>query len=171
MTIATSGAEGGQPLSSTVHDFFWGHNMVIYEAFGLTESSGPITLSTPFQDGWRPGSVGKSLDGAEIKLHKETSEIIVRGPCACAGYFKDVSGLNNKLFDPQGWLHTGLTGNLDPVGFLYITGRIEPSGRIRSDTTSDGSSTNDLEDYQEGLKISDVSVVAATVFPEGVRDF
>lgn len=64
---------------------------------------------------------GHPLPGVEIKL-TEDGEILSRGPDLFVGY-TDAS-LTAKVFDDDGWYHTGDVGVLDDDGYLTITDRI-----------------------------------------------
>lgn len=75
-------------------------------------------------------TVGKPLDGAEIKLVDETNkevpygeigEVVVRGPHCQPGYYNDPSSTQEAWQD--GWFHTGDLATFDPEGRLTIRGR------------------------------------------------
>jgi acyl-CoA synthetase (AMP-forming)/AMP-acid ligase II len=56
----------------------------------------------------------------EIKLTEE-GEILSRGPDLCLGYTDEE--LTRRVFDDDGWYHTGDIGVLDDDGYLTITDR------------------------------------------------
>jgi acyl-coenzyme A synthetase/AMP-(fatty) acid ligase len=84
----------------------------------------------------RPGSVGRPLDGTEVRILGQdgralppgaTGEIIVAGPHVMAGYWR-APELTVSVFRRPGpgdriWLHTGDFGHLDADGYLYFDGR------------------------------------------------
>ena len=49
-------------------------------------------------------------------------EIIVKGEHVMLGYYKNEKD-THAVLDPDGWLHTGDMGTVDPDGTLYIRGR------------------------------------------------
>lgn len=100
----------------------------------LTETS-PV-ISAESRDGARPGTVGRVLDGIEVRIDNPDSEmvgeILVRGPNVMQGYFKDPLSTAEVL--SEGWYRTGDLGNFDQDGFLKVCGRVKnlivtPNGR------------------------------------------
>ncbi len=110
---------GAAPISLDIIRWFHAIGVPIYEGYGMTESSGVISLNTA--DAQRPGSVGKPLPGCEVRI-ADNGEILVKGGNVFAGYWNKPEKTAEDL---QGeWLHTGDVGELKE-GFLYITGRIK----------------------------------------------
>ena len=68
------------------------------------------------------GSVGKALEGTEIKI-ADNGEIWLKGPHIMKGYYKDPEATAEVM--EGDWFKTGDVGRLDDDGFLYITGRIK----------------------------------------------
>jgi acyl-CoA synthetase (AMP-forming)/AMP-acid ligase II len=68
----------------------------------------------------RAGTDGHPLDGCEIRLAAD-GEIQSRGPDCFAGYTDEA--LTARVFDDEGWYHTGDIGVLDDDGYLQITDR------------------------------------------------
>jgi long-chain acyl-CoA synthetase len=102
--------------------------LVLREGYGLTEASPVVTTSTGIEP--RIGSVGKALEGVEVRLVDghgdpvlagDAGEILVRGLNVFAGYWNDPEATARVLRD--GWLHTGDIAVADEDGYLYIVDR------------------------------------------------
>ncbi len=109
---------GAAPISQDVIEFFASLDLTIHEVYGQSEDCGPTSFNVKGQT--RYGTVGKPLSGTEVKI-AEDGEITVRGPHVFQGYYKDEAATAATLVD--GWLLTGDLGELDPDGYLKITGR------------------------------------------------
>jgi long-chain acyl-CoA synthetase len=114
--VAISGAA---PISPEVIDYFQALGVPLVEGYGQTESSAVITLQPP---GFSPpGTVGKSLDGLELRL-ADDGEILAKSPGVMLGYYKEAAATRAAI-DDEGFLHTGDVGELDDQGRLSITDR------------------------------------------------
>ncbi|TDC15392.1 long-chain fatty acid--CoA ligase [Streptomyces sp. 8K308] len=100
---------GGSPLDRRLNLFFYGCGVVVYEGYGLTETTSAATLIPPLAP--RPGTVGHPVPGAAVRI-ADDGEVLVRGDTVAAG-----------VADPGAWLATGDLGSLDEDGYLRITGR------------------------------------------------
>jgi long-chain acyl-CoA synthetase len=109
---------GAAPINKDVIEFFASLDIVIYEVYGQSEDTGPTSINMP--GATRFGSVGPALPGVEVKIAPD-GEILVKGPNVFLGYFKEPEATKETLVD--GWLHSGDLGEIDPDGFLSITGR------------------------------------------------
>lgn len=110
---------GGSHLSDEITHFFEFCGIPLYQGYGLTETTGPVTVNTPFNN--KIGSVGKVVRGMSLKINSE-GEILVRGSQVVKKYLNENS--ENKLdLDPNGFLKTGDIGKIDDQGFLFITDR------------------------------------------------
>jgi long-subunit acyl-CoA synthetase (AMP-forming) len=113
------------PLSIETAEFFMALNILIFEAFGMSETAGPVTFNAPKTKtnklSWRTNSCGKEITGVELKI-ADDGELLIRGACTCRGYFKNPEETAN-LIDEDKWIHTGDIGTIDADGFLYITDR------------------------------------------------
>ena len=117
LELISSGSAALQPRLARV---FSAAGMTIAEGYGMTESSPVITVSEEGNNGLRFGSVGKPIDGVEVKIAKD-GEILCKGPNVMQGYYKDPEKTAETIVD--GYLHTGDIGEIDADGFLKITDR------------------------------------------------
>jgi len=113
------GVSGAAPLSTDVMEFFHALGMPVIEGYGLTETASSATVNEPAN--FRIGTVGRPVDGAEVRL-AEDGEILIRSDSVFAGYYKDPEATAAALTD-DGWLRTGDVGEIDEEGFLRITDR------------------------------------------------
>jgi long-subunit acyl-CoA synthetase (AMP-forming) len=107
------------PIARETLEFFLSLGIPIMEVYGMSECTGPTTLSLPGQV--RTGWAGKAMPGAEVELAPD-GEILMRGPHVFLGYYRDESATQETL-DEEGWLHSGDIGELGDDGFLRVTDR------------------------------------------------
>jgi fatty-acyl-CoA synthase len=117
-------------------DFEERHDVRIFQAWGMTETSPVATYARPREGEhddayWdNRAKQGRPLpwvelrlvadDGAEVPWDgNSTGEIEVRGPWIAAGYFRED---DEEKFD-SGWLRTGDIAAVDEKGFVQITDR------------------------------------------------
>ena len=100
----------------------------ILEGYGCTESSAVISSNPP--GARRPGSVGRPIDGCEVRILDdddeplpacEDGEICVRSRFVMAGYWHAPE--ETAAATRGGWLHTGDIGHLDGDGYLFVVDR------------------------------------------------
>lgn len=113
---------GSAPVAPEVLDYFMSVNMPILELYGMSEASGPHTINRPDLGYWRSGSVGRPVEGAEVKIDSpdENGEGEVRGTpigwvvkWEVGGARCHAHGLSPTDADPDAWagyLH-GLPGH------------------------------------------------------------
>ena len=111
---------GSAALQSRLTKVFCAANIPVMEGYGLTETSPVISVNDMRNGGFRVGTVGKVLDGVEVKI-AEDGEILCKGPNVMIGYYKDETQTAEVLKD--GYFHTGDIGEIDADGFLKITDR------------------------------------------------
>ena len=114
----TRGSSGGSSLSRELSLFYEGIGLRLHDGYGLTESSGGITMQPLGRE--KSGTVGRPLPGTEVRT-ADDGEILVRGPSVFQGYVGDEGRTRGAL--RGGWLATGDIGRLDSEGYLTITGR------------------------------------------------
>ena len=114
---------GAAPISPEIIHYFKWMGITIYEAYGMTETTGVISCNKP---GFvKIGSVGQLLPETEVKI-ADDGEICVRAPQNIKEYYKNEEA-TNELLKPGSndsfWLHTGDVGHIDEDGYLFITDR------------------------------------------------
>lgn len=112
---------GAAPISSSLLAWYKELGLEILEVYGMTENMGYSHGNLAGQS--RQGYVGKPNPSVEVKIG-EGGEVLVRSPTNMIGYYKDAEKTREAL-DPDGFLHTGDVGVIEPDGSLRITGRIK----------------------------------------------
>ncbi|MDX6361492.1 MAG: long-chain acyl-CoA synthetase [Streptomyces sp.] len=109
---------GGSPLDRNLNLFFAAAGIIVYEGYGLTETTAAATIVPPLAP--RPGTVGLPIPGTAIRIAPD-GEVLVRGGVVFGAYWNNPAATDAVLSD--GWFATGDLGSLDEDGFLTITGR------------------------------------------------
>ena len=110
---------GGAALSERLCHFFRGVGVTVLEGYGLTETTGAVTVNRPDRN--KIGTVGLPLPGVAVKIGDE-GEILLSGPNVYRGYWQNEAA-TKETFAEDDWFRTGDIGELDEEGFLRITGR------------------------------------------------
>jgi long-chain acyl-CoA synthetase len=106
---------GGAMLGRRLALFFAGAGIVVYEGYGLTETTAAATVNPPLAP--RFGTVGRPLPGTAVHID-DHGEVLVRGPQVFDRYWG-----GDEPVTTDGFLATGDLGELDADGYLTITGR------------------------------------------------
>ncbi|MFD3655581.1 AMP-dependent synthetase/ligase [Streptomyces sp. 24-1644] len=109
---------GGSGMDRRLGLFFAGAGVLVYEGYGLTESTAAATANPPERT--RYGTVGQPIPGTTVHI-ADDGEVWVHGANIFSGYLGDPKATDATLRD--GWLATGDLGALDEDGYLTITGR------------------------------------------------
>jgi fatty-acyl-CoA synthase len=136
-SLSNAACGGSAVPRQLMKDFQERHDVRIFQAWGMTETSPVATYSRPHEGKhddqyWNDrAKQGRPLPWVELRLvddaggevpwdGESTGEIEVRGPWVATHYFKDESG--EDKFD-RGWLRTGDIAAVDAKGFVQITDR------------------------------------------------
>lgn len=111
---------GSAPLQPRLAKVFTAAGMTIAEAYGLTETSPAISVNDMRNKGLKIGTVGKIIDGVEVKIAQD-GEIWCKGPNVMKGYYKSPE-LTAEVMEGD-FFKTGDIGEIDGDGFLKITDR------------------------------------------------
>jgi long-chain acyl-CoA synthetase len=135
---------GGAALSREVAEFIDSLGIVVYEGYGLTETSPVATTNVPGSR--KIGSVGRPIPGVRVEIDPATAErkpaengkperiegeIIIYGPNVMKGYLKRPEE-SAAILTKEGGLRSGDMGYIDPHGFLFITGRIKEQYKLEN---------------------------------------
>ncbi len=132
---------GGAAISRDVAEFIDGIGVMVYEGYGLTETS---PISTANYPGHRKiGSVGRALPGVRVVIDasstggkktdsgRDEGEIVVYGPNVMQGYHNRPEE-NAAVFTKDGGFRTGDMGYIDADGYVFITGRIKEQYKLEN---------------------------------------
>ncbi|MDT0391240.1 AMP-dependent synthetase/ligase [Streptomyces dubilierae] len=109
---------GGSPLDRELNLFFYAAGILIYEGYGLTETTAAATIVPPLAP--RPGTVGLPVPGTAVRI-ADDGEVLIKGGIVFTAYWNNPAATGEALDD--GWFATGDLGSLDEDGYLTITGR------------------------------------------------
>ncbi|MFE6554169.1 AMP-dependent synthetase/ligase [Streptomyces sp. NPDC057746] len=109
---------GGSPLDRDLNLFFYAAGIIVYEGYGLTETTAAATIVPPL--GPRPGTVGLPVPGTAVRI-ADDGEVLIQGGVVFGAYWNNRAATDAVL--GEGWFATGDLGSLDQDGYLTITGR------------------------------------------------
>ena len=117
---------GGAPMNQETEAFLLKIKFPITVGYGMTECAPLISFTTAAL--FKAGSCGMYIkEYLDLRIDSPdpehtAGEIIVKGEHVMLGYYKNEKD-THAVLDPDGWLHTGDMGTVDPDGTLYIRGR------------------------------------------------
>jgi len=127
----------GAPLPTA--SFYWMTETVgvpeLVSAYGMSETSNAV-LRTRWDDPIekRATTHGRPVDGVQVKIVDvdtgvelgagQVGEICIAGYVLMKGYYK-LPEEDRKVFDADGWLHTGDLGERDADGYFSYRGRVK----------------------------------------------
>ncbi len=122
---------GGMALKGSVAEAWHQRTKTsVIEGYGLTEAS-PVVTCNPLDGRDRIGTIGLPLPSTDVRLVDdsgnvvalgESGELCVKGPQVMLGYW-NMPEETKKVFDADGWLHTGDIAMMDETGFFKIMDR------------------------------------------------
>jgi fatty-acyl-CoA synthase len=136
-SLSNAACGGSAVPRALMKDFEERHDVRIFQAWGMTETSPVASYSRPRErshdaEYWDERAMqGRPLPWVELRLvdddggevpwdGQSTGEIEVRGPCVASRYFADSS--EDEKF-ATGWLRTGDIASVDAAGSVQITDR------------------------------------------------
>lgn len=116
---------GGAPLNPEVEKWFKKLGLPYTVGYGMTEAA-PLLAYEPC-DSYVPGSCGKAVDCATVRIDSDdpqhvVGEIQAKGDNVCLGYYKAPEA-TAAAFTEDGYLKTGDLGIIDAEGNIFIKGR------------------------------------------------
>jgi acyl-CoA synthetase (AMP-forming)/AMP-acid ligase II len=111
---------GGSSVPAAVTERLSALGITVFRSYGSTEHPSVTGCRYDDMEDKRLYTDGKAMPGTEVRLATD-GEILTRGPDLCLGYTD--ATLTGRMFDEEGWYHTGDLGTFDEDGYLTITGR------------------------------------------------
>jgi o-succinylbenzoate---CoA ligase len=98
---------GGGPIPEELLAWALDHDIPARCTYGMTETGSQVVVTEPGE------TAGPPVPGARIEIGRG-GEVLVAGPMVA-----------EAALAPDGWLHTGDLGRLDPQGRLHVEGRLK----------------------------------------------
>ena len=133
---------GGAALSPAVAEFIDDVGIIVFEGYGLSETSPIVTANSP--EARRIGTVGKPIEEVVVEIidpatkqilpKGEEGEVVVSGPNVMLGYHNRDKATADVIYEQGGkrFFCTGDKGRFDRDGFLKITGRIKEQYKLEN---------------------------------------
>ena len=106
------------PINKEIKVFFNNLGLELCDVYGMSETTGPISMGVP------GCSHGAGVPVMNVKIDKDSGEILVKGDLVFKEYYKNKKA-TQEAFTDKGWFKTGDIGYIDRDGSLYVTGRIK----------------------------------------------
>ncbi|CAA0082640.1 3-[(3aS,4S,7aS)-7a-methyl-1,5-dioxo-octahydro-1H-inden-4-yl]propanoyl:CoA ligase [Zhongshania aliphaticivorans] len=146
----------------------------VVTAYGLTESTGVVTICRPDDDAEIIASTsGRAIDGVDVKCADPNTgievergcegEVWVRGYNVMQAYF-DMPEATADAITADGWLKTGDIGVMDAQGYLRITDRLKDMYIMNGENVYPA----EVEKVLYGLSgVAQVAVIGVPKVPQG----
>ena len=126
------GGYGGAPMPEVAIDQLTQRlpNLQLMNAYGSTETTGPVVLMPPSESHARRAAVGRAVPVAEVRIMDaagcevapgETGEIWLRAPNVVAGYWQNPAATADNFV--AGYWRSGDLGTIDGAGFVTLLDR------------------------------------------------
>lgn len=128
-TMTQAGGRLDKPLIEKFWQYMNKNGGKFFVMYGQTEASARISYLDPKFLPQKLGSIGKALDGGELKIDEKSGELIYHGDNVMLGYAENKSDLamGDEL---NGVLKTGDLGYIDDDGFFFLTGRLKRISKV-----------------------------------------
>lgn len=118
---------GAAPTAMDTYKYFLSLDIVLQDAYGMSETSGPHHLLHP-PTAAHLGSVGQAVPGCKTKLKNQdpdgNGEVAMYGRNIMMGYLNREDKTSEDI-DSEGYMCSGDIGSMNKDGYLFITGRIK----------------------------------------------
>jgi long-chain acyl-CoA synthetase len=107
------------PTPPALIHWFEQFGLVLMEGFGQTEAMGLIANSHSAR---KIGSIGRPVDGVDIRISEE-GELQIRASGCAPGYYNNPDKTAETFVED--WVYTGDKARVDEDGFIFLTGRVK----------------------------------------------